>query len=104
MVSETFRQKQQSEENDDEEFDLVFGTNHPGHGFAYLEKLKHHWIPLTSIPKEGLCRVQELRLNSLEPSEKTMEYRERYAKTALLLFVHCVHWMTYMYMGAIGKV
>ena len=64
----------------------VSKQHHPGHKFAYLEEVKNYRVPLTSIPKGGLCQIKELGLNLMDPSENLLENRERYAKTALLLF------------------
>ena len=72
----------------------ISGTNlkfkddggHPGRGFAYLIRMMHVKIPITSIPDGKLCRIEELDLENDHPSRATREKREEYAKIALLMF------------------
>ena len=85
LFQKRFRKKQRKD-TDDFLDDLVFASDHPGHGFAYLERESNYRVPLVSIPKGGLCRVKDLGLNLLDASEQIMKNRERYAKTALMLF------------------
>ena len=85
LFQKRFRKKQRKD-TDDFLDDLVFASDHPGHGFAYLERESNYRVPLVSIPKGGLCRVKDLGLNLLDASEQIMKNREQYAKTALMLF------------------
>ena len=83
--SQRFRKKQ-GKKSEEAAHCLKFCADHPGHKFAYLEEVKNYRVPLTSIPKGRLCRIKELGLNLMDPSERNLENRERYAKTALMLF------------------
>ena len=65
---------------------MKLGDGHPGQGFAYLGKLQNPRIPVTSIPKDKLCRIEELEINNANPTEETRMKRENYAKMALLMF------------------
>jgi hypothetical protein len=49
-------------------------------------KLKCPTIPKISLPKEKLCLLKDLQLNTTKPTEETFHKREIYAKMALLMF------------------
>ena len=85
--------KEKEEDDDDEEDDgdsetgkHCFLETHPGHHFAYLTKLKRIVIPKVSLPQGKLCNIEELELNSHNPTSLAKEKREDYAKFALLMF------------------
>ena len=67
-----------------------FQENHPGRRFCYLKPAARMHIPKLSIPKDLLCDIEYLDLDSNdsreEPSESAMKSREDYAKVALILF------------------
>ncbi len=63
-----------------------FSETHPGHEFSYLMKLKHPSIPRIALPKEKLCPLKDLQLNTTKPTEESFHKREIYAKMALLMF------------------
>ena len=65
---------------------LKFGKGHDGIDFAYLSKLTHPKIPITSIPEGSLCRIEELDIGNTNPSPGLVKKREEYAKIALLMF------------------
>ena len=64
-----------------------FMDGHPGKEFAYLQELKHHLIPVISVPKDSLCRIEELEMHASEPSETALDKREIYAEMACLMFL-----------------
>jgi hypothetical protein len=49
-------------------------------------KLKHPTIPRIALPKEKLCPLKDLQLNTTNPTEESFDTREIYAKMALLIF------------------
>ena len=77
--------KQASEE-------LQFTGDHPGKDFAYLSKLTHAKVPITSIPEGSLCRLEELDISNTNPSPDVIKRREEYAKIALLMFCPINFW------------
>ncbi len=48
--------------------------------------MKKWVIPIVYTPKGYLCRIKPLKLNEKEVDKDTQEFREKYAKAALLLF------------------
>ncbi len=63
-----------------------FCETHPGYEFSSLMKLKHPTIPRIALPKEKLCPLKNLQLNTTKPSEESLDKHEIYAKMALLMF------------------
>ncbi len=63
-----------------------FCETHPGYEFSYLMKLKHPTIPRIALPKEKLCPLKDLQLNTTKPTEESFDKCEIYAKMALLMF------------------
>ena len=63
-----------------------FKQSHPGFNFCHLAKLNLHVIPKISLPGGKLCDIRLLKLTDLDVDETTNEYREYYAKMALLMF------------------
>lgn len=63
-----------------------FTKEHPGHRFCSLAKLKKWVVPKVYTPKDAQCRLRQLKLQGGEIDETTKECREKYAKTALLMF------------------
>jgi hypothetical protein len=49
-------------------------------------KLNHPTIPRVALPKEKLCPLKDLQLNTTKPTEESFDKRETYAKMALLMF------------------
>ncbi len=49
-------------------------------------KLKHLTIPRIAPPKEKLCPLKDLQLNTTKPTEESFDKCEIYAKMALLMF------------------
>jgi len=65
---------------------FAFLPTHPGKSFSNLAKLKIPVIPKITLPKPGLCNIEELQLNSANPSAEALQSREYYAKMSLLMF------------------
>jgi hypothetical protein len=63
-----------------------FSETHPGHEFSHLIKSKHKTIPRIALPTEMVCPLKDLQLNTMKPTEESLEKREIYAKMALLMF------------------
>jgi hypothetical protein len=63
-----------------------FSDTHPGHEFSHLIKLTHKTVPRISLPRETICPMKDLQLNTTKPTEESLEKREIYAKMALLMF------------------
>ena len=63
-----------------------FSSSHPGLHFSHLTKLLLPVIPKISLPKGKLCKIEDLKLNSSNPSIEAKACREDYAKMALLMF------------------
>jgi hypothetical protein len=49
-------------------------------------KLKHPTIPRIALPKEKLCPLKDLQLNTTKPTEESFDKCESYAKMVLLKF------------------
>jgi hypothetical protein len=56
-----------------------FCETHPGYEFSYLMKLKHPTIPRIALPKEKLCPLKDLQLNTTKPTEESFDKCEIYA-------------------------
>jgi hypothetical protein len=63
-----------------------FCETHPGYEFSFLMKLKHPTLPRIALPKEELCPLNDLQLNTTKPTEESFDKHEIYAKMALLMF------------------
>ncbi len=63
-----------------------FCETQPGYEFSYLMKLKHPTIPRIALPKEKLCPLKDLQLNTTKPTKESFDKHEIYAKMALLMF------------------
>jgi hypothetical protein len=63
-----------------------FCETHPGYEFSYLMKLKHPTIPRIALPKEKLCPLKDLQLNTTKSKEESFDKSKIYAKMALLMF------------------
>ncbi len=63
-----------------------FCETHPRYEFSYLMKSKHPTIPRIALPKEKLCPLKDLQLNTTKSTEESFDKREIYAKMALLMF------------------
>ena len=63
-----------------------FTTTHPGHEFAYLEKLRLPAVVVVSLPEGKLCLLKDLELNTNTPSDIANTKRGEYAKIALMMF------------------
>ena len=62
-----------------------YREDHPSCQFCHLAKLKKWVIPIVYTPKGYICRIKMLKLNQKEADNNT-QFREKYAKTALLMF------------------
>ena len=60
--------------------------DHPGRRFCHLAKLKKWVVPIVYTPKGYICRIKLLKINQKDVDEDTHEFREKYAKAALLMF------------------
>jgi hypothetical protein len=63
-----------------------FCETHPRYEFSYLMKSKHPTIPSIALPKEKLCPLKDLQLNTTKPIEESFDKCEIYAKMALVMF------------------
>jgi hypothetical protein len=63
-----------------------FSETHPGHEFSHLIKSKHKIVPRIALPTETVCWLKDLQLNTMKPTEESLEKHEIYAKMALLMF------------------
>ena len=63
-----------------------YREDHPGRQFCHLVKLKKWVTPIVYTPKGYICRIKMLKLNQKEADDDTQEFREKYAKAALLMF------------------
>ena len=64
---------------------VPFIDEHPGHELSYLPERRHEVIPVTSLEKDTICRIQELEIGSSMPSASTVGKIEVYAKTAMIM-------------------
>ena len=65
----------------------AFSKSHPGRYFCHLARLKRWVVPKVFIPKEKLCKIEELKIkDGDEVDEETKDLLEHYAKFALLMF------------------
>ena len=63
-----------------------FNEGHQGRKYCHLSKRKHPVIPIISMTT-NLCNVKTLCVLDDSPTDEgTLQHRERYAKTALMLF------------------
>ena len=95
-VNKTFKQMNRRQQDDDgnmimmeEENNAVmrFTENHPGHEFCHLQQRKHKVIPVVSMRKGNLCRLEELEIGCTTPSATVIAKREMYAKMAMIMFL-----------------
>ena len=63
-----------------------FQSSHPGSKFCHLAELKHEVISKISLPREKLCNIEMLHINESNVNDSVKQYREDYAKMALLMF------------------
>jgi hypothetical protein len=59
---------------------------HPGHIFSHLTKSKHATVPRIALPIGKMCPLKDLDLNHPKPTEQSLDKRDMYAITALLMF------------------
>ena len=64
----------------------TFQTSHPGFQFSWLSKRNLKVIPLVYYDYGQICPLEELETNNTSPEPHVERARERYAKTALLMF------------------
>jgi len=63
-----------------------FNEGHQGRKYCHLSKRKHPVIPIISMAT-NLCNVKSLCVLDDSPTDEgTLQHRERYAKTAIMLF------------------
>ena len=60
-MKENRQDSDDEESDDDDDDDSKFKDGHPGHGFAYLKKIKLWKIPITSIPEGKFCQLADLK-------------------------------------------
>jgi len=66
---------------------IPFRKSHPGYHFCHLANLKKSVIPQVYIPEGYLCKTELLDWTKTDNvNQDTEDARERYAKTALLMF------------------
>ena len=63
-----------------------YREDHPDCQFCHLAKLKKWVIPIVYTPKGYIYKIKTLKLNQKEANDDTQEFREKYAKAALLMF------------------
>ena len=51
-----------------------------------MAKLKKWVVPKVFLPKDRICKIEELELSSKYPAEEVEEKREDYANMALMMF------------------
>jgi hypothetical protein len=61
-----------------------FSDTHPGHDFSHLIKLTHKTVPIISLPRETICPMKDLQLNTTKPTEESLEKREIYANNGTI--------------------
>ena len=59
-----------------------FRESHPGYKFSHFKQRKHEVIPIISLPKGSICRIEELEVSSATPSSITVNKREASEKSA----------------------
>lgn len=88
------RSHDDSDEDDDNDpdnhqgptFRYSFIKAHPGYNFSHLVKRQKEVIPIITIPRGKLGRIEHLELETTHPTEETSLIRENYAKMALMMF------------------
>jgi hypothetical protein len=80
-----------------------FCETHPGYEFSYLMKLKHPTIPRIALPKEKLCPLEDLQLNTTKPTEESFDKCEIYEKKHYWCSIHLDLWLTSPLKEATGK-
>jgi hypothetical protein len=68
------------------EIEYVATSFSPARTDLALKLLRHKTVPRISLPTEMVCPLKDLQLNTTKPTEESLEKREIYAKTALLMF------------------
>jgi hypothetical protein len=64
-----------------------FESEHPGRRYCYLARAAKEFIPKVSSPKDMICDLEHLELDSRDQaSQPAVELREDYAKCAIILF------------------
>ena len=64
----------------------AFKSTHPGRCFSHLAELTLPVIPKISLPRGKLCNIELLKIAESEVDDTIKDYREYYAKMALLMF------------------
>ena len=64
-----------------------FRDAHPGYEFSHLKQQKHEVAPVISLPENSICGIKDLGVCSVAASTITAEKREKYAKSALVMFM-----------------
>ena len=63
-----------------------FKPSHPGSKFSHLAELNLEVIPKISLPPGKLCNIEMLHMNENDVDDRITQYREDYAKMALVMF------------------
>ncbi len=64
----------------------IISETHPGHEISHLIKSKHKTVPRIAVPTETVCPLKDLQINTMKPTEESLEKCEIYDKMALLMF------------------
>ena len=62
QMSATLATKKEMKEDSDELTlkELPFCESHPGFEFSHLKQRKNEVLPISSLPEDSLCRIQDL--------------------------------------------
>ena len=88
-----------------EDINLEFINGHEARMFTKLSKLKQWVVPMMFYDGERICKIELLDLGRTETNPIAKEFREEYAKTALMMFypfrdktdlmINNSHWMLF---------
>ena len=70
----------------DEDWKLEFIDGHEARYFTKLSKLKQWVVPMMFYDGDSICNIELLDLGRTETNQVAKEFREEYAKNALLMF------------------
>jgi hypothetical protein len=111
----TFKElnSESTERSSSSRYKYKFKPGHQGRDYCHLSKRKHPVVPIINMVTD-LCTMKSLVLLDDSPADdRTLQHRERYAKTAIMLFYPFrkaddlvesgTHWQTFLDVGGTKK-
>jgi len=84
--NEEYTTSQETNSQLNEDINLEFIEGHEARMFTKLSKLKQWVVPMMFYDGDRICKIELLDLGRTETNPIAKEFREEYAKTALMMF------------------